>query len=600
MSESKFESIGNADPIVGAIATPIMKRDVPAGEASVLQSNALNEEIDPFESLYKSELQAGEVSLIRPSYNPLQLYRLTQQNNTLSQCIAAMEVNIDGTGFEITNKNGENTDDDPAAQAVTDFFNEPYPDISLITMRRRIRRDLESTGNAYIEAIRNQKGEVTILNKLDAKITRMVRLENQVVVDKKIMRGGAETTVRMAVRERRFAQLIGKKVVYFKEYSGAQNVDKRTGKFDSPEHEVPPEWHASEIIHLKVDDDVLTPYGVPRWINNVPSVLGSRKAEEFNLEFFDHGGLPPAMVMIQGGQLTSEARTTLTNYLSGKAKFKQRAIMLESFGMGGDLNSSSSVRITVERFGAERQNDSMFEKYDERCAQRVRVSFRLPPLFLGMSQDYNFATAITAYMVAEAQIFQPERTEFDDMINIKIMRQVAPNYRFRSLPLTVKDIESQLKALELAKDVVEADGFVDAINELADLNLQYQEPEEPEVDPLLDHTVEAARLGNEALAASIGATTTPPKEGEDETPIAKIMKMDDELLRDLANDWTHHLSGEAEFAPSNIVLMKNMIELLAPPVRKMFNGYIGMKLANPQIDPEGVSELLACAAECEH
>lgn len=47
-------------------------------------------------------------------------------------------------------------------------------------------------------------------------------------------------------------------------------------------------------------------------------------------------------------------------------------------------------------------------------------------MFIGKAADYNFATAYTAYMVAEAQVFLPERDEFDNnMINATIVKALG-------------------------------------------------------------------------------------------------------------------------------------------------------------------------------
>ena len=107
---------------------------------------------------------------------------------------------------------------------------------------------------------------------------------------------------------------------------------------------------------------------------------------------------------------------------SGEAKKNNRVQVLEVEPAGGGLNQPTpQARVTVERFGADRQQDSMFEKYDERCEERVRRSFRMPPIFVGQSKDYNFATAFASYTVAEAQVFKPERDEFDEMISMKLL-----------------------------------------------------------------------------------------------------------------------------------------------------------------------------------
>jgi PBSX family phage portal protein len=600
MSEGLAKALG-----VQSVVTPIEKKEQSPGDKAVLKSNALDSEVDPFQNLYESGVADNDVKIIKPPFNPLQLYRLVQQNNTLGQCVSAMEVNVDGTGFEVVKKDeaGKDSKKDTTAENIAEFLKEPFPDVSLTTMRRELRRDMEACGNAYVEVLRNKKGEITVLNRLDPKVTRLVRLGDAVVVEKAVKRNGKDEKIQISIRERRYAQTVGTKVVYFKEFGSIQNLDKTTGKFE--EEKVEEGKEATEVIHMVTNMDVNTPYGVPRWINQMPSVLGSRKAEEFNLEFFDHGGLPPALVMIQGGQLSKESRDTLTNYLSGKAKYKQRAVMVEAFSTGGDINSAGNVKIVIERFGAERQGDSMFENYDERCSQRVRGAFRLPPMFLGLAQDYNFATAYTAYMVAEAQVFQPERTEFDDMMNVKIMSEINPDYEFKSLPLTVKDVETQLKALRLVQNNVEGEGVVDAVNDLGNLNLTYKEPEPMEQGPGQipgGRNPQVQGRGNASPKPEKPLDLDPdkPEKPYDRNSVEKIMKIDDELLKDLADDWAQYQSGEVEFPESSVTVMKQMVDMLAPEVRHLFDNYVGERIAHPRLDPEGTSELLALAAECDH
>ncbi|EPY08214.1 phage-like element pbsx protein xkde [Paenibacillus alvei TS-15] len=52
-----------------------------------------------------------------------------------------------------------------------------------------------------------------------------------------------------------------------------------------PEDEFPEA--ANEIIHLRVGQN--GPYGEPLWIGNAPGVIGARKSEELNVEYFDNG-----------------------------------------------------------------------------------------------------------------------------------------------------------------------------------------------------------------------------------------------------------------------------------------------------------------------
>jgi capsid portal protein len=116
----------------------------------------------------------------------------------------------------------------------------------------------------------------------------------------------------------------------------------------------------------------------------------------------------------------------------------------------GSLDKAGVAKVTVERFGSDRQKDSMFEEYDAKCEERVRRAFRLPPMFLGQSKDYNFATAFASYTVAEAQVFKPEREAFDMVISMKLLPAMGyEGYKMRSKKLVIEDATLKLQGMEV-------------------------------------------------------------------------------------------------------------------------------------------------------
>jgi len=344
---------------------------------------------DSFEGSYSTAGTSNTVSIIEPTFKPGVLLATSKQNNSLESCIAAMEVNIDGTGHSIDLIEGKEENETEKAM-LEDFFNDPYPYQSMITIRRRLRRDLEATGNGYLEVLRNVKGEIMLLNFLESDNLRLVRYDSPVQVSRTVFRNGSPVTVKINARERRFAQCINGKKTYFKEFGATRGLDKDTGLWETSQGSVTVDKAASEIIHFTVNKEAKTPYGSPRWLSQLPSILGSRKAEEFNLEFFDAGGLPPVLIMIQGGYLGVEAKEALEAHLSNKGS-KHRAVVVEATSSSGSLDSSGTVSMKVERFGGDRMSDAMFQTYDKNCEDHVRTAFRLPPMFVGKAADFNFA-----------------------------------------------------------------------------------------------------------------------------------------------------------------------------------------------------------------
>jgi len=447
--------------------------------AKTVVSNAFDPE-DNYKELYIGGSK-GHVGAIKPPYDMSTLDRLAQENNALSPCIEAMVTNIDGTNFDFIKDTLRSTEkeekvDDSKRDELWDFFSEPWPGESFVTVRKKVRRDMERTGNGYMEIIRNLKGEIVFARHVDSKMIRLIKLSDPIEDAMSISRKGSQVNMKMAQRYRRFVQLVnGVELRYFKEFGCPHEVNKTNGKFGTPTAAVPVRNRASELIHFTVLPDAHTPYGVPRWISQLPSVLGSRKAEEFNMEFFDNGGVPPVLILLQGGTLGTESRKALEQRVSGMASRKNRVQIVEMEPSGGSLDAPSQARVTVERFGAERQNDSMFENYDTRCEERVRRAFRLPPLFVGQAADYSFAAAFASYTVAEAQVFRPERDEFDEIVSVKLLPAMGyEGYLMKSNGLKIEDATLQLQAMELAVTTgqVDADIILQAINNTVGLNLK--------------------------------------------------------------------------------------------------------------------------------
>ena len=216
------------------VGVHVIKADpgLTAQDAGVLQSNVREIE-DEFVGLYELSTSNVHARLIEPPISMANLEFREQQSNALGPCVDAMEVNIDGTGHVIERADGEEmTDADKAqAESINDFFNEPWPGESFITLRRKLRRDLERTGNAYIEGLRNAKGDLVFCRHVEGKTVRLVRLDAPAAVEKEIKRGGKKFKIKVFLRERRYAQKIAAKLIYFKDFKATRELDKISGEW---------------------------------------------------------------------------------------------------------------------------------------------------------------------------------------------------------------------------------------------------------------------------------------------------------------------------------------------------------------------------------
>lgn len=456
-------------------------RDIDLG---AIRSTALTVD-DDFDKFFKDNALQQKVNIIQPPINQNTLSGLTQLNNALFPAIEAMVTNIDGTGAVIKLKEEEtgeemSEEDEATKKRLVEFFDEVFPGESFVTLRKKLRRDLETVGNAYIEVMRNIAGDLVFLRHIRAKNVRLIKLDDPVNKKVQIERDGNRMEVMILAAERRYAQIVGNQIVFFREMNSTRQLHKTEGLWEGSEKFpiVQPMDRANEVIHLTLIPDIQSAYGIPRWVPQMPSVLGSRQAEEHNLEFFNSGGIPPVLITIAGGRAATEGAAIIDAFFSGQSKNKRRGVVMEIETTGGTLDKEgAATKVEVHRFGAEQVKDSMFEKYDERCEKRVRRAFRLPPLFVGMTEDFNFATAFASYTVAEAQVFQPERFEFDEMVNNLIMPDLdkSGKFEFHSLPITVNDTGNRIEAIKLALEAgaIGPEGVVDALNDLVNLELVF-------------------------------------------------------------------------------------------------------------------------------
>jgi hypothetical protein len=108
---------------------------------------------------------------------------------------------------------------------------------------------------------------------------------------------------------------------------------------------------ATEVLHLVCIPHPIFPYGIPRWVHQIPSVLGSRRAEEWNLGFFEQGGIPPMLIVVQGGEAADNVEEAIKNLFYSAGPQKTTAAVLQVQSTSGDMNDPGSVKVTVERFG---------------------------------------------------------------------------------------------------------------------------------------------------------------------------------------------------------------------------------------------------------
>lgn len=313
---------------------------------------------------------------------------------------------------------------------LTNFFERCAGTLSFTELRERTRHDLELTGNAYWEVLRNEDGEICQFEYVPSYSMRLIPIEHRLheyALNQKVSLLDYETVTQRR-RFRRFIQVVLDRIVHFKEFGDPRTISRRTGQHYPSLEELKrsddTDGAATEIIHFRIHTS-RSPYGIPRWIGALLSVLGSRYAEEVNILYFDNKAVPPLAVLVSGGSLKNGSEKKIADYIQDNIKGKQnfhRILILEAeAAANANPAAQGRCRITLQPLSEAQQQDALFQGYDERNIDKVGMAFRMPRLLRGDVRDFNRATAEAAVAFAETQVFQPERQRFDDKINRMIL-----------------------------------------------------------------------------------------------------------------------------------------------------------------------------------
>jgi len=437
------------------------------------------EYIDEFALAYGS----GDF-ILPPPYAIHRLFEVIENSNALRPCIDAYVTNVVRPGWEIAPIRRDAKVNEGEKAETQSFLENANADEDLPTVMAKVIRDRESVGFGFLEVIRDVSKELSLLRHAPAIITRLCpKHKTEVLVEYSIPRGRRVSTVKEYRKFRRFQQRVMGAVVYFKEFGDPRDMNRATGLFpEDPGYE--PGNSATEIIHFKLPSN--EPYGVPRWINQLPSIIGSRESEEVNMRYFQDNTVPPMMLTVAGGKLTNQSYKELTNMLSkgDVGKNRQNRIMLvEAVGVSDSMDGAGTpVQLKVEKLTDSRQSDALFKEYDQANMAKVRSAWRLGSVLVGMGADANYANSQVAVALAESQVFGPDRSELDEILNKKVFiganGMKMKSVRIVSRVPAITSPETTIKALT-ALNVMGAVTPRTAV-ESANTFLQAELPEYPE------------------------------------------------------------------------------------------------------------------------
>lgn len=508
-----MESDKSAKPTPARVGVRIVKAQDPSEVPTVFTAQKKIEKSDKSEQLSK-ENAANASEWIAHPVDMRGLKDLVDNSTILPQCIRAYKSNIAGFGINI--QYAEDFDEESAemkaewsvAEQIVSLLN---MDMMTKEVFENIIRDRETYGISYCEVIRDMEGKVVELQFIIDTPSIDMTYPLEPYVDVQYFYKGQ--TVSRKKKFRKFRQTVAGKTVYFKEFGDPRIMDKRDGKYAEEGGEaIEIDNQANEIIEFRIGSQ---PYGEVRWIGQVLTVDGNRRAEVLNNNYFREGRHTPLMILVKGGTLTDESLAKLQGYMNEiKGESGQHAFLVletEANDNTTAFDGEKTADIEIKDLASILQKDELFQEYLENGRKKTQSAFLLPDLYVGYTTDFNRATAQTAMEVTEKQVFQPERTSLAWIINNRLLNGYQFKYVevfFEAPDITnPEDIQKILNvteraggitpnvAKELTYKTLGKDGCEDYDGEWGDIPIQYirisqaQAQQLPPSEPVTDNTL---------------------------------------------------------------------------------------------------------------
>jgi PBSX family phage portal protein len=380
---------------------------------------------------YSKEINPGTVfrngygifDVITPPWN---LYELANYYDTSFANHAAIDAkveNIVGLGYDFhatkrtimaleSSENQSATEKarkriERAKLELRDWLETLNDDDSFTNTMTKFYTDVQSTGNGYLEIGRTVSGDIGYLGHIPATTMRVRRLRDG------------------------YVQIIGQKVVYFRNF-GAKNKNPLTT-----------DPRPNEILHFKSYSPLNTFYGVPDIMSAVSSLYGDQMASQYNIDYFKNKAVPRYVVTLKGAKLSEEAEDKMFRFLQTSLKGSNHRTLYIPLPGDSDTNKVEFKMEAVENGTQE----ASFNEYRLRNRDDILVAHQVPLSKIGGGDSSAIAAALAQDRTFKEQVARPAQTNLEKLLS-KIIKEKTDLLEFKFNELTLTDEIAQSQILE--------------------------------------------------------------------------------------------------------------------------------------------------------
>jgi len=386
---------------------------MPAGETSA------SKQINPG-TVYRNGY--GLFDVITPPYNMYELANFYDTSFANHAAIDAKVENIVGLGyrFDLTDTTAlrfESSDDqEKVGRArkriermkieIREWLENLNDEDSFTKIMEKVYTDLQATGNGFIEVGRNIEGQIGYIGHIPATTIRVRRLHDG------------------------FLQIIGNKIVYFRNFA-ASNPNPVTA-----------DPRPNEIIHIKEYSPLNTFYGVPDIVSALPSLVGDHLASQYNIDYFENKAVPRYIITLKGAQLSGDSEDKMFRFLQTGLKSQSHRTLYIPLPGDTDQNKVEFKMEPIEN-GVQ---DGSFKEYRKQNRDDILIAHQVPISKLGGSES-GLAAALSQDRTFKEQVARPAQHHLEKVIS-KIIKEQTDILELKFNELTLTDEIAQAQILE--------------------------------------------------------------------------------------------------------------------------------------------------------
>lgn len=404
----------------------------------------------------------------RPPFNPVKMAELLEHNETHAKCVHAKSRYVAGFGINII-PHPEADDPDPDGEQyerVWDFWfgDDSNWQVGPMKSERATATDVLQTAWTDYEAIGWLS--IEILTQTDGTPTGLAYVPAH--------------TVRKRKDERGFVQLLEDKERYFgvagdrypSEDEGNSDrvfVDAENGNVGNSVSNP-----ANELIFKRNHSPLYPHYGAPDIIPAVKTIRGDVAAQEYNIDFFEHDGVPRMAIIVKGAELTEKGREEMRSLIEDNQEDNHRTAFIETEKIVqnddylnlADGADRSDVEIRIESLTVGIDEDASFLEFRDRNEHDILKVHDVPPVIAGVVKSGAFSTDAQEQRKEFAEeTIQPKQHDYAETIYELVHKQGldAPDW---TIEFELAKPDTKLRDIEIAGQRIQAAQGLITVNEL--------------------------------------------------------------------------------------------------------------------------------------